>query len=102
MHAKEIFKMYRAEHRKEKRKEIAAFENKKNERLNTILTKDPRKLYQSIKQSKSQSSAKINELKVGSTVYAGDSVADGFYHSLSGLKTVDANLLNSDLTFQQF
>ena len=41
-------------------------------------------------------------MNVGNNTYTGDSVADGFFHSLSSLKSVDIDLLNSDSAFQQF
>lgn len=44
--------------------------------------KNPHRLFQAVKQTKNQSNIKINELNVGSTVYTGDSVADGFFHTV--------------------
>ena len=77
-------------------------ENKKNDTLHTILSKNPSQLFQSIKQIKSQSNSDINQLKVGENTFIGDSVADGFFSSLSSLKSVDSDALNSDSTFEQF
>ena len=41
-------------------------------------------------------------MKVGERTFVGEYVADGFFSSLSALKSVDSDSLNSDSTFEQF
>ena len=70
--------------------------------LHHILTNDPSKVYQSIRKGKQASSTIIQELRVGSKSYIGDSVPDGFYESLTKLKTADYDDLQTTESFQTF
>ena len=62
-------------------------EVKLDDELNEIITKQPHKIYKSIKQRKTSQSTKVKSLKVGEKTYNEDSVADGFFDSISQLKT---------------
>ena len=66
----------------------------------SILSSSPSKLYKSIKASKNTSSTKIHSLKVGSKVYVGSSVSDGFYDSLSTLKSPNMEEIHSSPSYQ--
>ena len=58
-------------------------------------------IFQSIKKAKSNSSSNINELKVGNQIYSGAAVADGFFSSLSSLKSINSESLANDPFFTQ-
>ena len=66
------------------------------------LSKGPSFVYKSIKASKRSRVRKIQKLTVGKKTYLGETVKDGFFDSISGLKTRDANHLDSCATFQEF
>ena len=63
--------------------------NDRDTLTHNILESDPGSLFKAVKRSKSGSSSKIQSLKVGSKVYSGKSVQDGFFDSLSSLKSPD-------------
>lgn len=62
-------------------------DTKRDKRLFEILSNNPMNVYQFIRRSKRNNTSWINHLKVGNKVYTGDDVADGFYDSLTTLKT---------------
>ena len=66
---------------------------KRDDRLLTILSDNPSSLYSFIKSSRNISTSKIEKLTVKDKVYLGDKVPDGFYDSVSALKTCDTNKL---------
>ena len=66
------------------------------------LSKGPPFIYKSIKASKRSRARKIQKLTVGMKTYLGESVMDGFFDSISGLKTRDSTHLDSCDTFQEF
>ena len=68
--------------------------------LFSIKTSNPAPLFASIRRNKQQS-VRINKLNVGNKTFTGDGVKNGFYKSISDLKTRDSNLPSSQ-TFQQF
>ena len=74
----------------------------RNEKLHSILTNAPSSLFQSIKSNRKSSSDAIHELKVGDKTYIGDSVPDGFFESLSKLKTADYDELELKPSFESF
>ena len=53
-----------------------------------LLSKEPREIFKSFKKTKASQSRKIQSLQVGKKVYAEDSIADGFFDSISDLKTI--------------
>ena len=73
--------------------EIEACYEREN-KLFTVLQKNPSGLFKSIKALKSNSSTQIQKLKVGSKVYAGSNVSDGFFHSLATLKAPDMSSIH--------
>lgn len=100
--AKEEFQKARQMERKIKRKFLINLEEERNSDLFSILSQNPTKLFQRLKQNKT-TSVSIHELKVGDQTYTGESVPDGFFESLSKLKSVDYSSLEaSSSTFQTF
>ena len=75
---------------------------KRDEKLHLILSKDPSKVHKSIRASKRSNASKINKLTVGDKTYFGDNVQDGFYDSISHLKTRDLTSLESSTDFFEF
>ena len=53
-----------------------------------LLTKDPSKVFKNIKAQKKSENKMIKSLKVGDKVYSDENVADGFFDSISSLKTL--------------
>ena len=69
---------------------------RRDQKLDSILSKDPRGLYAYLRQNKQTKNQKIQSLKVGSKVYQGDRVGDGFYDSMTALKSCDLEYVSSD------
>ena len=63
------------------------------------VTSDPSKLYRFVRASKNKLSSKIHSLHVGNKLYAGNSVPDGFFDSLSSLKSPDMTKIYSSPSF---
>ena len=59
-------------------------------------------LYKSVRDSKGPSSRKIQKLTVGNKVYTGDTVPDGFFETISQIKTLDENTLENSESFKNF
>ena len=53
-----------------------------------ILSKQPRDIFKKFKNNKTSQSAKVKSLQVGHKVYTEEKVADGFFDSISALKTI--------------
>ena len=68
--------------------------------LFTVLQKNPTGLFNSIRRMKSNSSAKIQKLKVNNNIYVGKHVPDGFFDSLSNLKAPFMSSIHSSASFQ--
>ena len=88
----------RLAHRKLERK----FKAKDSYERDQNLSKGPSFVYKSIKASKISRIRKIQKLTVCKKTYLGESVRDGFFDSISGLKTRDSTHLDSCDTFQEF
>ena len=69
---------------------------KRDQKLDSILSNDPKSLYSYLRRKKKAKISKIQSLKVGNKVYQGDNVGDGFYDSMTALKTCDLESLCSD------
>ena len=67
-----------------------------------LLFTDPAAVQRKIKSSKRNKAVKIQKLTVGDKTYVGDSVQDGFFDSISQLKTKDEVTLNNSEHFQEF
>ena len=75
-------------------------QNKRDQEISDLLNSCPNKVYDLIRREKAESS-QISVLKVGSTVYTGDNVCDGFYHSLSQLKSPDMYSIENSAAFSE-
>ena len=63
---------------------------KRDNKMHSILSSNPMKLYKAMRESKSvKSSSTPHELKVGEDTYIGASVPDGSFYALASLKTQD-------------
>ena len=62
--------------------------------LDTILTNNPQEASKALRSHKSTVSAKISELKVNDKIYTGKNIADGFFDSMSNLKTMKPETKN--------
>ena len=95
---KRSYKKARLAHRKLERnfKAKASFDRDKN------LSMGPSFVYKSIKAAKRCQVRKIQKLLVGNKCYHGDSVKDGFFDSISTLKTRDSSHLVLCPTFHDF
>ena len=83
------------------RADLRDVRNKRDESLSTILSVNPSAAYKAIKSSKEAASSEIKNLKVRDKLYTGEKVPDGFYDSLSSLKSPDMSSLYSSPTFQE-
>ena len=71
----------------------------RDKRLDTILTKNPRKLYSYLRSCKQTQTSNIEKLTVRDKQYQGSTVGDGFYDSMTSLKSCNMEDLmqNPDL-----
>ena len=99
---KEAFKRARINHRRLIRSVKANESIKRDENLYDICSKTPFSLYSSIRRSKRAKAGKINKLTVQDKVYTGDAVSDGFFDSISNLKTRDSGSLEDSMSFKAF
>ena len=99
--AKDEFINARKVERQAKRRFLIMLEEERNSNLHSILTKNPSELFKTVKNSRKASSS-IHELKVGDKIYSGNSVSDGFFDSLSQMKTADYESFQSSSSFQTF
>ena len=63
---------------------------------------DPSLIHKRIKSSRRSNAGKLQCLKVGSKTYEGDSVGDGFFDSISSLKTNDDEFISDSPYFEDF
>ena len=92
--AKEKLCVAKAALRQGVRADLSNARNSRDEKLSQILT-NPSSAFRSIKSSKASSLAGIQNLKVNGKVYSGQNVSDGFFDSLSSLKSPDPAALHS-------
>ena len=79
--------------------EIRSFRNKANiqrdQNIAEVLSNNPGKFYRYIKSQRRSKVEQVDKLSVGDKVYVGKSVCNGFYDSMSSLKSLNfENLLN--------
>ena len=92
MQAKTAQKLYRQTVRKVRLKQSL----KRDSKLDSILSKDPRAIYSYLRTSRKTKTSNIQNLKVGDEVYHGDMVGDGFYESMTALKSCNMETLEND------
>ena len=83
------------------RADLSNIRNKRDETLSTILSVNPSAAYKAIKSSKEAACSEIQNLKVGDKLYSGEKIPDGFYDSLSSLKSPDMSPIYSSPPFQE-
>ena len=70
------------------RKHNVADEVKRDNELLDLLSKQPKEIFKSFRKTKSAQSRRIKSLQVGDKTYSEETVADGFFDSISQLKTL--------------
>ena len=89
----------KADLRQAVRAEKSSLRNQRDENLSAMLT-NPSTAFRSIKSAKASSSASVHNLNVNGKVYSGENVSDGFFDSLSSLKSPHVSTLLSTKHFQ--
>ena len=89
-------------HRKLQRWFKAKESVQRDEKLHEILSTNPSSVFRSIKSVKRGKNRKIQKLTVGTKTYIGSTVQDGFYDSISQLKSRDSEFLDNSQTFREF
>ena len=69
---------------------------KRDQKLDTILTDNPAKIYSYLRSCKQTKTSKIDQLAVGEKLYSGCQVGDGFFDSMTSLKSCDIQSLSKD------
>ena len=85
--ALEVFKAAKAMLQNVTRKHKIAKEIERDNHLLDILSKKPSNIFKSFKNAKTAESRKLKSLTVGTKTYSEENVADGFFDSISQLKT---------------
>ena len=86
--AKELFKKAKAAHQKIIRKHNTSKEIKRDEELHALLSKDPKDIFKTFRKAKTTDTGKLKYLQVGDKLFPEEHVADGFFESISKLKTL--------------
>ena len=94
-HCQDQVKLARKKHRALIRELKIRKERNKDENLFSLLSSNPHSAFKVLKSAKSTASVQLPYLKVGNKKYQGDKVIDGFYESLSLLKTLNLDQLES-------
>ena len=76
--------------------------NRRDQHLHLILEKQPAALFKAIRSMKNSSSGEIQKLTVVGKVYSGPDVPDGFYDSLSSLKSPDMDSIHSSSSYKRY
>ena len=92
----------RSDHRRLVRSFKAMDAITRDEKIFGIKTKDPGPLYRRIKSVRRGKLSKIKKLKVGDKVYLDEAVCDGFFDSISSLKSKDVDALENSTSFDEF
>ena len=69
---------------------------KRDAKIDNILATNPKSVYSCLRKIKGTKNKKIDKLQVGDKLYLGDMVGDGFYDSMSTLKSCDEKTLATD------
>ena len=97
--AKENFKTAKLEYQNAVRRKVNSDECERDDNFNQLLTNNPTTVFKQIKKKRAGEAPKIKSLKVGDKIFTDDNVADGFFSSISDLKTLK-NI--SATSFDQF
>ena len=108
MSADEIFNLKndynkaRSEHRRLERKIKARMKYKRDQHLFSILESNGTTYHRTVKTSRRSSAGNVQKLQVRDKTYLGDSVQDGFFDSISFLKSINQDSISSSHSFQNF
>ena len=69
---------------------------KRDSRLDSILSNNPKQIYSYLRSVRRPKNSAIQSLSVGHKLYEGSMVGDGFYESMSSLKSCDIQSLQED------
>ena len=86
--ATENYKSAKSAHQNLVRKYSISQELERDNNLLDLLSKQPKDIFKSFRNAKSSQATKIRKLHVGDKTYSEENVADGFYDSISQLKTI--------------
>ena len=75
--------------------------NKRDKKLDAILSSNPSATHKYLRSLKSNSASEIQKLTVNDKIYSGANIPDGFFDSLSSLKTHDPSSLLSSPSYQE-
>ena len=92
----------RSNHRRLVRAHKAKDAISRDEKIFAITTKDPGPIFRKIKSVRRGKTSKIKKLKVNDKVYLDEAVCDGFYDSISSLKSKDMDSLENSDSFVEF
>ena len=90
------FKMAQKAYRSSVRAHRVKEGSKRDEKLYSILTDNPSLLFKHIKSLRKTGSTAIQKLTVGQKIYEGETVPDGFFDSMTGIKSCDIDHLRTD------
>ena len=96
---KTAYSKARTAHRKLLRLFKAKTSVDRDHNLHSILSRNPSSIFSSIKRSRLSKNRRISKLEVGCKLYPAESVKDGFYDSISNLKTLDMAALQASEYF---
>ena len=99
---REDYIAFRTSHRQIVRKYKAEDAIARDTKMFDVLTKNQNHFFNKIKNSKRNKAAKINKLSVGNKTYLDTKVPDGFYDSISCLKSRDHETLDKSETFSEY
>ena len=94
--AKERLRQAQKNYRTTVRRTRVMADKHRDKQLHTILSNNPASLYSFLKSSRKICSSTIQKLTVEDKTYTGEMVPDGFYESMTSLKTCDIDKLESD------
>ena len=98
---KEKFKNEKSNHRRLLRAENSSESFQRDCKLFSILEQNPSRVFSVIRSSKRNNSRKISKLSVGGKSYCGESVPDGFFDSLTDLKTLNLDKIQDPTSFSR-
>ena len=81
------FKSAKSAHQKLCRTLNVGKERERDSKLNELLSKKPNEVFKHVKSEKCKQSTKLKNLKVDDKLYTEENIADGFFDSISQLKT---------------
>ena len=95
------YKAKKAKHRKLIRKTLMNDNIKRDATVHSVLSNDPSKIFQAVRSIRKTSNTQIKKLYVHDKLYEDDKVCDGFYDSISFLKTSSHQDLENCDNFNQ-